>query len=105
MCTRSYWPLLYCAILLSPPLRAHTTEEQPASEDGIASSCENAEMRSLAKDAFVYGYPAVELFRLRKVRTNTTTQGEHGAPVNLISHRQSPLTHKDVNVVSPNNDT
>ncbi|MEU0227255.1 DUF1254 domain-containing protein [Streptomyces sp. NPDC006284] len=66
------------------------------------ATAQAGELADLALQAYIWGYPAVQMDRTRKLLT-----GDHafGAPVNSFFHASRLLTADDRAVVKPNNDT
>ncbi len=55
--------------------------------------------------AFIYGYPLVEIVRTCALMTAVDEPQNNGrAPINQFSHSQRPWTHEDRDVVTPAND-
>lgn len=63
------------------------------------------QVRSIAIDAYIYGYPLVLMDMTRQVGTNVPRFGENAAPVNQFGSKRSFPDATFTTVVSPNADT
>lgn len=63
------------------------------------------EAQTIARDAYIYGYPIVESYRTMYAMAIDTDGEEFKAPLNSIKHESSVLTPTDTDVVTPNADT
>ncbi len=59
---------------------------------------------SLGVQAWIYGYPAVEMYRVRHRRVFDPANKER-VPLNQFHHARQLLDHTFTQVVAPNNDT
>lgn len=60
---------------------------------------------TIAVQAYIYGFGAIEMERTRQVFTNTRVTTPKQVPMNQILHNTRLVTAKDREVVTPNNDT
>ncbi len=60
---------------------------------------------TIAVQAYIYGFAAIEMERTRRILTNTSEPTPSQAPMNQIAHLDRLITAKDRDVVTPNNDT
>ncbi len=63
------------------------------------------QVRSIAVDAYIYGYPLVLMDITRQVFTNVSTVGENTAPINQLGSKRTFPDPSLTEVVSPNADT
>ncbi len=63
------------------------------------------QVRSIAIDAYIYGYPLVLMDMTRQVGTNVPRFGENAAPINQFGSKRSFPDATFTTVVSPNADT
>jgi len=98
------------ALALGAVLYACTAPAPPpggtaAPAKGVAASAELAEIRSIAKDAYIYGYPVVDNYRFTYARAVDTTDGMYGAPINTFGHDQDVKKAGEKAVQTVNADT
>jgi hypothetical protein len=60
---------------------------------------------TIAVQAYIYGFAAVEMERTRRILTNTAVTTPKQVPMNQILHNKRLVTAEDREVVTPNNDT
>ena len=88
------WPALATLALLavaaSPPGVSPMTPE---------------EARAIARDAYVYGYPIVDNYRVFYTYTQDTGDPDYKAPVNTLKNEPRVFTPDDRAVQTPNSDT
>lgn len=63
------------------------------------------EMKAIAKDAYVYGFPVVESYRIMNAYTLNTKSPEYKAPFNEIKNVPRVFTSADRAIQTPNSDT
>ena len=63
------------------------------------------EARAIAKEAFIYGFPAVEGYKTLYKHAVDKDSGEFMAPFNAIGHKTDVATPETTFVVTPNSDT
>src|SRR4051812_26009604 len=63
------------------------------------------ELRAIADEAYIFGYPLVIADLTRQVMTHTSRANEHKAPVGQFAHHSSFPDASYTDVVSPNADT
>lgn len=63
------------------------------------------EARAIAKEAYTYGYPMVDAYRVMYTYCEDTANPEFKAPWNHICNIPRVFTPKDTAIVSPNSDT
>ena len=63
------------------------------------------EARSIAKDAFLYGFPMVANYQTMYKQAIDTTNKDYRAPFNTLTSAKSVATPEDKFVVTPNSDT
>jgi len=104
---RSLWRVtLGCLIVPVFGCRSQPTKPVPspiAAEAGFAG--EHDAFAHAVEQAYLIGFPAVEIERTRRVMTNTEAAGEKMAPTNQFAHANRLVTAADREVVTPNNDT
>jgi hypothetical protein len=64
-----------------------------------------AEARAIAKEAYIYGYPMVDAYRVMYTYFSGTENPEFKAPWNQIKNIPRVFTPADKAIVSPNSDT
>ena len=65
----------------------------------------NAEIRSIAKEAFIYGWPICENYNTLYAYSIDVDNKDYKAPVNVISNTARAFTPEDKVIVTPNSDT
>ena len=79
-----------------------TTSSKQAQE---IESVTPAEARAIAKDAYIYGFPMVDGYRVQYAFMVDTKNPEFKAPWNQISNAARVFTPEDKTVQTPNSDT
>ena len=64
-----------------------------------------SEARAIAKDAYLYGFPVVEMYKTLYTQAVDKGGANFKAPINRIGHSAQVFTPKDTGVVTPNPDT
>lgn len=70
-----------------------------------AGAIDEAEVRALARDAYVYGYPVVEAYKVLYAQALDHGGPNFKAPVNQIGNTANVFTPKDTAIITPNSDT
>ena len=78
---------------------------QPALAAPEVLSISDREVRDIAVEAYVYGYPLVLMEVTRRVMTNVAEPTERGAPINQFYHMRAIPDATFTDVVRPNADT
>lgn len=60
---------------------------------------------ALAKEAFIYGYPMVDMYNILHKYAVDTSSPEYKAPLNTIYNTRHVMTPEDTAIVAPNQDT
>ncbi len=60
---------------------------------------------AIAHDAFIYGYPTVDLYNILYKYTADPSSSEYKAPLNTIYNTRHVATPQDTAIVAPNCDT
>lgn len=76
-----------------------------ASSTDFAAGLTADEARSIAHDAFIYGFPLVEGYKTLHKQAVDAGGADYKAPFNTIGHARSVSTPADTWVVTPNSDT
>ena len=63
------------------------------------------QQRAIAQEAFIYGYPAVEMYRTLYTQALDTQSPNFKAPMNQIGHTAQVFTPRDTAFITPNSDT
>src|SRR5437588_34516 len=93
-------PLVLLILLFASSSFAQEKKEKPLTPEQLREE----EAYSLGLQAYIYGYPVVEMYRTRYLRVwNLASKGR--APINQFRHAQQLVDHTYTDVVSPNNDT
>ncbi|HXU70134.1 MAG TPA: DUF1254 domain-containing protein [Polyangia bacterium] len=92
--TKLGWVACALVTLLATSLRAHA--ESARSQD---------DLKAIAEDAYVYGYPLVLMDVTRQVTTNVAAPTNDKAPANQLARVDKLPTPNDRLVVMPNRDT
>ena len=71
----------------------------------VAKDIDVTEIRAIAKDAYVYGFPVVESYRIMNAYTLNKNSPEYKAPFNQIKNIPRVFTSKDRAIQTPNSDT
>ena len=80
-------------------------EEAPKTDTGIEKKTDDSEIKQLAEEAYMFGYPLVLMEKSREKLTNFPSAGEIGAPMNQLSKSRKFPDYTFTDVVSPNADT
>jgi hypothetical protein len=72
---------------------------------GRAADITAAEARAIAKEAYIYGYPMVDSYRIEYAYFVNTNDPEYKAPWNEIKNIPSVYTPADTAIQTPNSDT
>ena len=64
-----------------------------------------SEARAIAKEAYLYGFPVVQMYKTLYTQAVDKGGANFKAPLNHIAHTAQSLTPKDTAVASPNADT
>ena len=72
---------------------------------GETPSASDHEMRAIAKEAYIYGFPVVTNYRTLYKQAVDTTNPDYRAPFNTIASSANVATPDDKFVVTPNSDT
>ena len=71
----------------------------------LAADVTPAEARAIAKEAYIYGYPMVDGYRVQYAYVVDRQNPEFKAPWNQIRNISRVFTPEDTAIVSPNSDT
>src|SRR5436190_15093499 len=86
-----------------------STPSQAPPADALGASAPTsvtpAEARAIARDAYVYGYPMVDSYRIQHAYFVDPTNPEYKAPWNQIRNIPRVFTPEDKAVQTPNSDT
>ena len=85
------------------PGRDHNTTTANAAPTGTALTAQEA--RAIVKDAYIYGYPMVDSYRIEHAYFVDTTSPEFKAPWNQLRNIPRVFTPEDKGVPVPNSDT
>jgi hypothetical protein len=88
---------IICAVVLFAPAVFAAAEVQP--------SVTPAEARAIAKEAYIYGYPVVDNYRVQYDYFANSSGPEFKAPWNHIANIPRVFTPADKSVQTPNSDT
>ena len=69
------------------------------------STLSSADMRSIAKEAFIYGWPICENYNTLYAYSVDVDNKDYKAPFNTISNTARVFTPEDKVIVTPNSDT
>ncbi|MGT2494680.1 DUF1254 domain-containing protein [Cupriavidus basilensis] len=69
------------------------------------SSVSQSETRSIAKDAYIYGFPIVEAYKTLYAQAVDKGGPNYKAPFNQIGNTANVFTPKDTAIITPNSDT
>ena len=83
------------------------SQAPPAAAPGASAqtSVTPAEARTIARDAYVYGYPMVDSYRIQHAYFVDAKNPEYKAPWNQIRNIPRVFTPEDKAVQTPNSDT
>jgi len=70
-----------------------------------AAARANTVTRDLARQAYVWGYPTVDLFAILRAQALDPSSPEFKAPLNRLGHARAVATPDDKTVIAPNVDT
>ena len=63
------------------------------------------EIRAIAKEAYIYGFPVVDSYRIQFAYFADKTNKEYKSPFNVLTSTARVYTPEDVAVQTPNSDT
>ena len=72
---------------------------------GRAQELTAVEAQAIARDAYIFGFPIVENYKLMYANAIDTDDEEYEAPFNTLKHRDRVFTPTDTAAVTPNVDT
>jgi hypothetical protein len=93
--------LLMAALLLPASLTAHAASSTDTAPVGISTS----EARAIAKQAYVYGTPMIDLYNVMYAFSIDTSNPQYKGPFNSILNISRVFTPDDTAFVTPNSDT
>jgi hypothetical protein len=96
-------PLLALAIVLALNITGRAADIIPA--DPSAAALAKEEARAIAKEAYVYGFPLVDNYRIEHAYFVDTKNPEYKAPWNQLKNIPRVHTPEDKAVQTPNSDT
>jgi hypothetical protein len=76
-------------------------QESTAPQDGLSA----AEVRAIAKEAYIYGFPVVTNYQTLYKQAVDKSNPDYRAPFNTIANSANVATPEDKFVVTPNSDT
>ena len=76
-----------------------------AASDSVVTAPATAEARAIAKDAYVYGYPMVDGYRIQYSYFVDRTSPEYKGPWNQVVNTPRVYTPADTAIQTPNSDT
>src|SRR6202012_3434842 len=80
-----------------------TLDDKRLQRDREAMTAE--QQRAIAQEAFLYGYPAVEIYRTLYTQALDARSQNFKAPMNQIGHTAQVFTPRDTAFITPNSDT
>ncbi len=92
---------LFRSITFAAALLAFMTLSVARAEEGMRAD----EARAIAKEAYIYGYPMVDGYRVLYTYCQDTGNPEFKAPWNELVNIARVFTHEDRAIVGPNSDT
>src|SRR6476659_54061 len=95
--------LLIAAFVLLTALSSCNSGETKTSTTESASATDS--LRAIVKEAYVYGFPMVDAYRIQDAYFINTKSPDFKAPINQIASFANVLTPKDTIVQAPNSDT
>ncbi|WP_149137760.1 DUF1254 domain-containing protein [Cupriavidus campinensis] len=78
---------------------------EQATDERAASAVNEAEVRSIAREAYIYGYPVVEAYKTLYAQAVDQGGPNFKAPFNQIGNTANVFTPKDTAIITPNSDT
>ena len=78
---------------------------KPQENTGTQPGPSPEEIRAIAKEAYIYGFPVVANYQTMYKQAMDTTNPDYRAPFNTIASSQTVATPDDKFVVTPNSDT
>ena len=83
----------------------NSTTEHERGDAASTQAQSSAEARSIAKDAYVYGFPLVDSYRIQYSYFENRDDPEYKAPWNQLHNTARVYTPDDKTIQSPNSDT
>ena len=84
---------------------AGCTKEPTATPPGDSNALTAAEARQIARDAYIYGYPMVDAYRILYAYAVDRDNPEYKGPLNQIKNIDRVYTPDDKAIQTPNSDT
>ncbi len=78
---------------------------EQANDEGAASAVNEAEVRAIAREAYIYGYPVVEAYKTLYAQAVDQGGPNFKAPFNQIGNTANVFTPNDTAIITPNSDT
>ena len=94
-----------CAMALFAPAAFAAAEMQPSVTTSVTSSVTPAEARAIAREAYIYGFPLVDSYRIQYSYFVDKQNPEFKAPWNHIANEPRVYTPADTAIQTPNSDT
>ena len=95
--------LLALALVLALNITGRAADVTPADSSAVVVTKEEA--RVIAKEAYVYGFPVVDNYRIEHAYFVDTKNPEYKAPWNQLKNIPRVYTPEDKAVQTPNSDT
>jgi hypothetical protein len=80
-------------------------ETEQATDERAASAVNEAEVRAIAREAYIYGYPVVEAYKTLYAQAVDQGGPNFKAPFNQIGNTANVFTPNDTAIITPNSDT
>ena len=105
--TRTVAVMVTLVVCLAASGCSTPSQAPPAAAPGASAqtSVTPAEARTIARDAYVYGYPMVDSYRIQHAYFVDPKNPEYKAPWNQIRNIPRVFTPEDKAVQTPNSDT
>ena len=80
-------------------------ETEQATDERAASAVNEAAVRAIAREAYIYGYPVVEAYKTLYAQAVDQGGPNFKAPFNQIGNTANVFTPNDTAIITPNSDT
>lgn len=100
-----HWPALLAATTLASTLTGCGGGKDAIKDSKEQAEVTTAQVREIAKEAYIYGYPLVDNYRIQYAYFQDEQSGQYVSPWNTLHSDARVYTPADTAVQTPNSDT
>jgi len=100
-----YWPALLAATTLASTLTGCGGGKNSIKDSKEQAEVTTAQVREIAKEAYIYGYPMVDNYRIQYAYFQDKQSSQYVSPWNTLHSDARVYTPADTAVQTPNSDT